>query len=530
MQQAARNTEDRNIWLPSSQLRHKAVHFVRGGDLEPEETENKSSTTPEQEPCESTPKTELDIEKDDIPPDNEDTPHELSFFIDRSSQSIAPTGLPNPVSRLRSLSPDDSSGDEIVFHGRNRYTDQNNSSQYPTTIDDEFEPQSSETPVTIQNLTLETSIEAGHSSTTRRDGQTVFNRESTKYDENDILADYIANIDVDYEETDTSSDAQPENTDMNKFALSPRLNEDPDSVSLPSSDNMKRFKESEASDSEVQSDEDFFDEEVDLENIESLYKIASGWNTSAKSKKTKFPSASAFADALESDPYHGFDIMDFNRPSLRKKAKGRKGPPDLMLSDSELEMELEKAWRNDREKKKSKKQKREELRSQGLLGRSIGRPDFKSNLPLPPINKQLRKLVHDMANALSLKSHSRGKGPSRFPILYKTSRASKYNQHNISQADKILSHGRFRHRTIKTGDQSAKKSAKTRDGRPDTSVSYMDGDIVGASAPEIGAENKGRAMLEKMGWSSGTALGATNNKGILLPVAHVVKKSKAGLG
>jgi hypothetical protein len=58
----------------------------------------------------------------------------------------------------------------------------------------------------------------------------------------------------------------------------------------------------------------------------------------------------------------------------------------------------------------------------------------------------------------------------------------------------------------------------------------MDGDVVGASAPEIGVENRGRAMLEKMGWSTGTALGATNNKGILLPVAHVVKNSKAGLG
>lgn len=61
-------------------------------------------------------------------------------------------------------------------------------------------------------------------------------------------------------------------------------------------------------------------------------------------------------------------------------------------------------------------------------------------------------------------------------------------------------------------------------------ASYMDGDVVGASAPEIGAGNKGRAMLEKMGWSTGTALGAVNNKGILHPVVHVVKNSKAGLG
>lgn len=58
----------------------------------------------------------------------------------------------------------------------------------------------------------------------------------------------------------------------------------------------------------------------------------------------------------------------------------------------------------------------------------------------------------------------------------------------------------------------------------------MEGDVVGASAPEIGVENRGRAMLEKMGWSSGTALGASNNKGILQPVAQVVKNSRAGLG
>lgn len=61
-------------------------------------------------------------------------------------------------------------------------------------------------------------------------------------------------------------------------------------------------------------------------------------------------------------------------------------------------------------------------------------------------------------------------------------------------------------------------------------ATYMDGEIVGASAPEIGSENKGRSMLEKMGWSKGTALGAMHNKGILTPVEHRVKSTKAGLG
>ena len=61
-------------------------------------------------------------------------------------------------------------------------------------------------------------------------------------------------------------------------------------------------------------------------------------------------------------------------------------------------------------------------------------------------------------------------------------------------------------------------------------VSYREGEVVGGEAPELGSGNRGRAMLEKMGWSSGTALGAMDNKGILQPVSQTMKKSKAGLG
>lgn len=140
-------------------------------------------------------------------------------------------------------------------------------------------------------------------------------------------------------------------------------------------------------------------------------------------------------------------------------------------------------------------------------------------------------MVHDLANALSLKSQSRGSGSSRFPVLYKTSRTPKYTHKSISDIEKIFSRGRF-NRPIGTSrdDRNPSRLAKNRRGRRNAAVSYMDGDIVGASAPEIGAENKGRAMLEKMGWITGTALGASNNKGILQPVVHVVKRSRAGLG
>ena len=94
---------------------------------------------------------------------------------------------------------------------------------------------------------------------------------------------------------------------------------------------------------------------------------------SSSRKKTRsrssVPSATAFADIIDQDPYNGFDIMDHQRPSLRKTPKGRRRPLPIELSDSELEQSIYTAWENDRTKKKMRKQEREELRAQGLLGK-----------------------------------------------------------------------------------------------------------------------------------------------------------------
>ena len=153
-----------------------------------------------------------------------------------------------------------------------------------------------------------------------------------------------------------------------------------------------------------------------------------------------------------------------------------------------------------------------------------------SSLALPPMPKHRRKLIHDLANPLSLKSQSRGKGSSRFTVLNKTSKTPNYSQKTISRVDQVFLQGRFTHRAIKYWDPSANKPKRHGAHRFEKSATYADGDVVGGSAPEIGAENKGRAMLERMGWSMGTPLGAGDNKGILQPVAHVVKNSKTGLG
>lgn len=126
------------------------------------------------------------------------------------------------------------------------------------------------------------------------------------------------------------------------------------------------------------------EDEKDTDDIDLLEEMAVQYST-RKKKSTpttnqSFLSASAFADALESDPYYGFDIMDFDRPSLRNKTKGTKPPAleDLVLSDSDLDFHIQEAWQNDRKKKKTKKKEREQLRSQGLLGRNPDDADLKA--------------------------------------------------------------------------------------------------------------------------------------------------------
>lgn len=147
------------------------------------------------------------------------------------------------------------------------------------------------------------------------------------------------------------------------------------------------------------------------------------------------------------------------------------------------------------------------------------------------MKKYHRRVVHELANALMLKSQSRGKGNARYPVLYKTVRTPNFNGKHSAELDKILSQPRFnQQQNARMGARGREPAPKNNRQRPNKAASYLDGEVVGGSAPEIGADNKGRAMLEKMGWSSGTALGALNNKGILQPVAHIVKNSRAGLG
>ncbi|KAF2641346.1 hypothetical protein P280DRAFT_468978 [Massarina eburnea CBS 473.64] len=272
----------------------------------------------------------------------------------------------------------------------------------------------------------------------------------------------------------------------------------------------------------------------------------------ARRPEPTFPSAGAMADALDMDPYGAFDIMDTERPSLRPRKKGRRGAPPPEVEDPDLNEQIQSTWAADRAKKRLKKAEREELRRQGLLGRKGKAPDLSvkykdginiadiredirdfmasnmSTLSLPPMDKHQRAVIHQFVRYLGINSTSRGNGVHRFTILSRDKRTPLFDDDLF---DAIFEGKKFLNRW---GGGARGRMDRRSNGPAGTAplrqkVGYKDGEVVGASAPELGPENKGRALMEKMGWSKGMALGATDNKGILQPIAHVVKTNKAGL-
>lgn len=136
-----------------------------------------------------------------------------------------------------------------------------------------------------------------------------------------------------------------------------------------------------------------------------------------------------------------------------------------------------------------------------------------------------RKIIHEIAHAFNITSKSTGSGDQRRPTLSRTKATFTYNE---SHFQSIFARFRRRYLPRLDGNRDNAGGAGRRGNSGAATVRH--GEIVGGSAPEIGQTNKGRTMLEKMGWSRGMALGAMDNQGMTQPIEHVVIRSKAGLG
>lgn len=125
-----------------------------------------------------------------------------------------------------------------------------------------------------------------------------------------------------------------------------------------------------------------------------------------------------------------------------------------------------------------------------------------------------RKIIHELANKFNIKSKSAGHGETRRPSLYRTKRTIRYSEPSFEQV-----FARAGRRYFPRLDQRGKAprgggggggAGGGRSGRGINHAAFTlkDGEVVGGGAPELDQANKGRAMLEKMGWSTGMALGS----------------------
>ncbi|KAI1733468.1 hypothetical protein F4680DRAFT_441605 [Xylaria scruposa] len=597
----ARNTASnrRGVRGRDARLRYQPVAFISSGFMDP----LKDFELPEQADASMQAKAAVpspDVNGDSVPTE----PRTQSPYVNHTAKHEPAQEDVYPDDRSDVSS--DSSEEVILFRGRNAGRQQESHSPkpvvdgnddgnatVPSEINVELRFVKESVDVTIEPGSVSKVEEADFISLDTNHPKRSFSRKRRSHpnldEENDAaaIADYIANMqDDDDDDDDNEDDIGHPGLGSHSFSILRDLGgTDSDAIpSQPSSgdESGDELDEEDEEDTDAQRHLESEDEHLaqliakqeelgihgdDVMLFDGAYPD-DGWiaassaprrkkkGTSKKSRMfqggSQFPSATKMAEAFDE-----LDLMDMQNSRLQRS---KKGPISFGLSDSELEDALNVAIKKDRLKKADKKKAREELRSQGLLGKNSNPHDLRNKyqggmslddladefeefmrstreqLILPPFDKDARKIVHSIANAFNIKSKSAGSGIGRYPVLYRVKGTRPYNEDTFQQAfsrvrrtwfprvdvdEKVTQQARILKRTeVRIG--------KSRTGK--SSIVLREGDIVGQHASEIGVENKGRAMLEKMGWTKGMSLGTVETQGITVPLTHVIKKTKAGLG
>ena len=156
--------------------------------------------------------------------------------------------------------------------------------------------------------------------------------------------------------------------------------------------------------------------------------------------------------------------------------------------------------------------------------------EFYSNnrdrLIFPPLDPHANKTLMKFAKHYNMKSSKAGKGIHTHTTIEKTRKTKRAMPNYGLIAQLVKQRPVFMRIDVKRVQEDFVKTERI---KIQGKFHVTEGEIVGEDAPEIGSDNIGRRMLEKLGWSSGEGLGAVTNKGISKPLFARVKKGKAGL-
>ncbi|KAG5952622.1 hypothetical protein E4U53_000370 [Claviceps sorghi] len=498
------------------------------------------------------------------------------FIIDTVGEKTTSKGRRTPPVKIpqRHSSPDSSSADEVIlFQGRKSHgrvmsiTGMSHKLSLPRVTSTTFQYPSDDATCSLVN-TSQPLMSKEESSPLEKKEQNCVSLDN----EEDVLLDYICNIRENDELGNIYRQSQNighavSGSDEDHFLGSSQSDDETHDVSYVSNQDGCQLSSENGSMSDLRfTDRHKANENDDIDNSsddqDSLAASVSNPMLGPSSAVSMHSSTEPCAWSMKrmshtlSQEQVDFDFMDWNRPSVQRVKKSKGARADYVPfdnCDSDLERQLQVAWNNDRQRKKERKQQREERRALGMLQKRAARDDLRLKYPFgmtitqvadelreyleqkkeiiifPPMDLHARKTVHELANTFNIKSKSVGKAEQRRPSLYRTTRTVSYSEATFDRAVRQVRR-KFLPRADKKGKSKPLSKKQNRSSASKTAANYQEGEIVGAAAPELGIGNRGRAMLEKMGWSLGTALGAEDNKGILQPVSLAMKRSKAGLG
>ncbi|KAJ2924755.1 hypothetical protein H1R20_g12338, partial [Candolleomyces eurysporus] len=149
----------------------------------------------------------------------------------------------------------------------------------------------------------------------------------------------------------------------------------------------------------------------------------------------------------------------------------------------------------------------------------------KSQMSLPPTDKETRKNVHELAIAFGLNSFSKGKGNGRYVTVVKTTKCGpgRVDERKVARIVRRSGDPGSRGNDFTSGSRGGKG------GKGGWVPKHKEGDEVGKAAPKIDATNIGFRMLAMMGWSEGERIGSVG-EGLDAPLTAIIKHSKLGLG
>lgn len=148
----------------------------------------------------------------------------------------------------------------------------------------------------------------------------------------------------------------------------------------------------------------------------------------------------------------------------------------------------------------------------------------KDRLRFPPLDPHGNNVILKICHNFNFKGYKEGSGKNTHIVAQKTSRTDRYSP-DYDTVSRLLRQRPVFYRV----DVDRPRRTTTEKVSSKAKFHTKEGEVVGQDAPEIGKDNIGRKMLEKLGWSNGEGLGAHGNKGIAEPLMAKVKKSKSGL-